>query len=298
MSVPPAASSPPGRPRRLDASMTLLTEVMQRPLDPGYAAVAEARRAKGEGAAARRRRTAPLTVLLSVVAGAILVIGVMQLRVPRSEDTVGVLREEVTTRTTEVNDRASQVEAVRSEIVVLRDANLDAAGGDLLERVTTLGVLSGAEPVTGPGAVYTLDDADGVSDPLTGDPREGDDTDAGRVLDVDLQVVVNGLWAAGAEAIAVNGHRLTATSAIRSAGPAILVDFRPLAPPYVVEAIGDPATLQPRFARAFAGTYLDSLQQNHDVRVSITGAGELALAGGDALTLRYATPAGPLEDDT
>ena len=48
------------------------------------------------------------------------------------------------------------------------------------------------------------------------------------MLDRDLQVIVNGLWAAGAEAIAVNGQRLTACSAIRSAGEAILVDFRPL----------------------------------------------------------------------
>ncbi len=283
--------------RRPDASMTLLTEVMQRPLDPGYAAVAEARRARGEGAAQRRRRTAPLTVLLSLVAGAILVIGVMELRVPRSEDTTGVLRDEVTTRTTEVNDRAAQVESLRGEIIGLRDARLADAGGDVLAQATTLGVLAGAEPVHGPGAVYTLDDAVGVSDPLTGDPREGDETDPGRVLDVDLQVVVNSLWASGAEAISVNDHRLTSTSAIRSAGPAILVDFRPLAPPYVVEAIGDPATLQARFARSFAGTYLESLQQNHGVRVSISGAGNLTLDGGDALTLQYATPAGPLEDD-
>ena len=59
--------------------------------------------------------------------------------------------------------------------------------------------------------------------------------------------MVNGLWAAGAEAVAVNGQRLTALSAIRSAGDAILVDYRPLTRPYVVVAIGDPRTLQSRF---------------------------------------------------
>ena len=51
---------------------------------------------------------------------------------------------------------------------------------------------------------------------------------------------MNGLWSVGAEAIAVNGQRLTAQSAIRSAAGAILVNYRPLKPPYRVEAIGPP----------------------------------------------------------
>ena len=62
--------------------------------------------------------------------------------------------------------------------------------------------------------------------------------DVSRVLDVDLQSVVNALWAAGAEAIAINGQRLTATSTIRAAGDAVLVDYRPVTSPYEVAAIG------------------------------------------------------------
>jgi uncharacterized protein YlxW (UPF0749 family) len=69
----------------------------------------------------------------------------------------------------------------------------------------------------------------------------------GRVRDADLQDVVNGLWAAGAEAVAVDGQRLTALSAIRSAGESVLVDLRPLSPPYTVEAVGDPAALEVGF---------------------------------------------------
>ena len=66
------------------------------------------------------------------------------------------------------------------------------------------------------------------------DPRDDRASDTGRVLDRDLQVMVNALWAAGAEAIAINGQRLTARSAIRYAGEAILLDFRPLVPPNVM----------------------------------------------------------------
>ena len=61
--------------------------------------------------------------------------------------------------------------------------------------------------------------------------------------DDDLQLVVNALWAAGAEAISINGQRLGPTTAIRFAGEAVLVDFRPVTNPYEISAIGDPDTL-------------------------------------------------------
>ena len=86
------------------------------------------------------------------------------------------------------------------------------------------------------------------------------------MLDRDLQTVVNGLWAAGAEAVAVNGQRLTALSAIRSAGDAILVDYRPLTRPYVVTAIGDPATLQAAVRRGARRPALRTLQQTYGIR--------------------------------
>ena len=58
----------------------------------------------------------------------------------------------------------------------------------------------------------------------------------------------------------INGQRLTATSAIRFAGEAILVNYRPLVPPYAVTAIGDPASLPTRFAQGPGGTYVSTLK--------------------------------------
>ena len=58
--------------------------------------------------------------------------------------------------------------------------------------------------------------------------------------------LVNRLWIAGAEAIAIDGHRLTSLTAIRFAGEAITVDYVSLTPPYEVTAIGDPDTLPAR----------------------------------------------------
>jgi uncharacterized protein YlxW (UPF0749 family) len=59
-----------------------------------------------------------------------------------------------------------------------------------------------------------------------------------RIHDADLQLVVNGLFGAGAEAVAINGNRVVVTTPIRAAGDTIVVNFRPVSPPYVVTAIG------------------------------------------------------------
>ena len=54
--------------------------------------------------------------------------------------------------------------------------------------------------------------------PHRGRRRAPGESEQEIVLDTDLQRLVNGLWAAGAEAIAINGHRLTNLTAIRHGG--------------------------------------------------------------------------------
>ena len=102
---------------------------------------------------------------------------------------------------------------------------------------------SGA-PRPGPGVMITVDDAPSAN-------RDARD----RVLDTDLQMLANGLWKAGAEAIDINGHRLSNLTAIRSAGDAITVDYRSLTRPYEVHAIGDPRTLEARFVESSKGAH-------------------------------------------
>lgn len=64
------------------------------------------------------------------------------------------------------------------------------------------------------------------------------------VHDDDIRLLVNELRAGGAEAIAINGERITATSEIRCVGPTILVNLNRLTPPYVVDCVGDRDQLQ------------------------------------------------------
>ena len=75
----------------------------------------------------------------------------------------------------------------------------------------------------------------------------GATTARNEVLDTDLQRLVNGLWEAGAEAISLNGQRLTNLSTIRQAGGAITTNGRSLRPPYVLSVIGDKDTLPATF---------------------------------------------------
>lgn len=131
-----------------------------------------------------------------------------------------------------------------------------------------LGVASGETAVHGPGVVVTADNA--------GDAVPGA---GGIILDTDLQALVNGLWAAGAEAIAINGHRLSTMTAIRFAGQAITVDYRSLTPPYIVAAIGDPNTLPARFLETAGGQVWLGLRANFGIRFRTRTAERLELPG-------------------
>jgi uncharacterized protein YlxW (UPF0749 family) len=287
--------SPPARPP--DASMTLLTQVMTRPLDPGYAAAATRRRERGEPPS-RGARGRSLLVL--VTAGAIgLMLGTSWWQTHRSTPLGTSARRALINEIDRQDLAAGDLQRRNADLFALLDATrarqleLQAQGG-LAEEVANLGLATGALETTGPGIVVTLDDAPSARAPADNAPgRVGSGTaDDGRVLDRDLQLVVNGLWFAGAEAVSINGQRLTAMSAIRSAGAAILVDYRPLSPPYQVAAIGDPARLQPRFSSGPGGQDVQYLKDNYGVRVSISSSGSLRLPASAGLTTRRARATG------
>ncbi|RMI30250.1 DUF881 domain-containing protein, partial [Actinomadura harenae] len=145
-----------------------------------------------------------------------------------------------------------------------------------------------ARPATGQALVVTLDDA----------PRDGgSDTaaDDGRVYDQDLQILVNGLWAAGSTAVAINGLRLTPTTAIRTAGEAVLVDYRPLTGPYEVTALGSAGRLRAAFTGSAADLRLTALRDRYGLRYGMRTEGSARLAAAAPSAPRYARPAGERE---
>jgi uncharacterized protein YlxW (UPF0749 family) len=283
---------PPRAPRRVDASMSLLTEIVQHPLDPEYAAVA-ARHQGGEGRPSGPATRAVMMVVLAAI-GLLTVAGVLALRAPSTGQTSA--RTALLQRIQAETAAADRLQATNSSLRLSNDraqANVLRLGSQsrLADQIQLLGVLSGSLAVQGPGLLISIDDAATSSPTTDADAHQQGAADQGRVQDRDLQTVVNGLWAAGAEAISINGQRLTALSAIRSAGQAILVDFRPLSPPYVISVIGDPDPMQALFANGSGGRYLRSLSDNFQIPSTINRATSLSLPASSGLTLHEAVPA-------
>ena len=108
------------------------------------------------------------------------------------------------------------------------------------------------------------------------------------MLAKDLQYVTNALWESGAEAVSINGKRLTSTSAIRFAGSALVVDYRPLTRPYVITALGDPKRFPAAFADGAGGTYLSTLRSTFGIRVDTEVSDDLTVPAAVGLTTRYA----------
>jgi uncharacterized protein YlxW (UPF0749 family) len=161
----------------------------------------------------------------------------------------------------------AQDNLLNAEAAILAGTSL---GDQARSRLDRLRIATGQTEVLGNGVTVTIDDA--PLDPLV------TDTPPGRVIDRDLQMIVNGLWQAGATDIAINGRRITPTSAIRAAGEAILVNYRPMSPPYVVSAIGpDADRLAGRFRDNPAGLLLEELEAKYGVIWELQRVGNISL---------------------
>ncbi|PHQ52041.1 hypothetical protein BLA24_09825 [Streptomyces cinnamoneus] len=280
-----STSSPPPRP---DASMSLLTNVMDHSLDDGYAEAA-ARRAEGDKGLPGTLRAKLGVAGALLLAAVVVTLGAAQARI--SAPTLAKERQQLIGR---IEAETSAADTLQKNVDTLRDSvgnkqrdALRKHGGDKAELVS---LLAGATTVHGPGIKLVVDDAKQAKSG-SGGPRENTGfSDTGRVRDRDMQRIVNGLWQSGAEAISVNGQRLTALSAIRAAGDAILVDNKPLVPPYTVLAIGDGQRLSTAFQDSADGQYLHVLQQNYGVRASISAQDEVRLPPAPSLIVRTAKP--------
>lgn len=269
--------------------MSLLNNVMAHSLDEGYAEASARRRADGS-AGLPRTLTSKLGLAAGLVVAALVVtLGAAEARI--SAPVVAKEREELIDRIeaeTEAADTLeSDVEELRSDVSERQRKALEEHGGDQGQLVA---LLAGATPVEGPGVELVVDDAKDT-DQGGGGPRESSGfADTGRVRDRDMQRVVNGLWESGAEAIAINGQRLTALSAIRAAGDAILVDNRPLVPPYTVLAAGDGKKLANAFEDSADGQYLQALKESFDIRTRISEQAKVRLPAAPSLIVRTAEP--------
>ena len=132
-----------------------------------------------------------------------------------------------------------RLEELRGEVAAAEQSVRAAGAPALNARLQQVEAATGLTGLEGPGVRVTFADAEGTCS--TG--REEDC----RIQDVDLQLATNTLWGLGAEGVAINGERIIATTAIRSAGASVLINYRVLTSPYLIEAVGDPDLLSDEF---------------------------------------------------
>jgi uncharacterized protein YlxW (UPF0749 family) len=259
------------------STMGLLDYLTAHALDEDYA-YASQRRPAPTGRS-RRRRIGPVGAAALVAFGLLVVVAGAQTSQSAANDARNrdSLAAQVSAQRERLSAERERIAALQVETALLQELQLagDDSAQQLQQRVERLGVLTGSLAVRGPGVEVVADDA------------PNSDSDRTRVLDTDLQRLVNGFWAAGAEAISINGQRLTNLSTIRLAGDAITVNARSLRPPYTLRVIGDPDTLPARFAETSSGQAWLDLQQSVRLQLTISPREELDLPA-SRTTLRFA----------
>lgn len=185
---------------------------------------------------------------------------------------------QITERKAALNDVTATIKAAQAEINSLESglSSNQQLSASTRNRLGRWGTEAGVSAVTGSGVEVVVDNA-----PKSAGAR-------GVVQDRDLQQLVNGLWQAGAEAIAINGQRITSLTAIRTAGSAITVNYQSLTPPYVIDAIGNAATLPAQFSRTDSGAAWLDLQQQLGMVFSMTTKSQVTLAAATLPGLRFA----------
>ncbi len=152
---------------------------------------------------------------------------------------------------TAYNQMLSQrIQEVQKQVISLQNQTLAQGGGvaDLERQLHAVKVLAGTVPVAGPGVEVMIDDG----------KMSSNEQEQFITHDWDLRSVVNELFLAGADAVAVNDARITSTTGIFCIGPVVRVGNMRLGPPFIIRAIGDPKVLAA--ALNFPGGVLDALR--------------------------------------
>lgn len=259
----------------------LLTLVTERSLDEDYAHVA-AKRSVTPGSQSGRRHSWGVILVLALGAALATVAAIQT-----SQDAdVAELGRAALIR--EAQSGRQSIEDLQRQIATLSEERQLAAteAEELLENTNELDarrrrleLATGHVAVSGPGVRIQLDSAPNA------DPND-------EVRDADLARLVDGLWVAGADAIAINGERLFGLGGIRNTNRAVHVNGRPLTAPYVIEAIGDTDTLQARLLESSAGLDFFSVAQALEFEYVAQNVQELRLPAARWRALRRTEPLG------
>jgi uncharacterized protein YlxW (UPF0749 family) len=247
----------------------LLEQIADTALDDDYYVVRA-----GDYAQSREFNT-PLTALVLAAFALLVTMAALQTRNdrPATERERSTLISDVAARKKLQVNREATAERLRNEV-----ADLSASVDRFDPAYEGLRLEAGDLAASGPGITV-------VASPSTQGNRDG------AISDDDLQILVNGLWYAGAEAVSINGQRVGTLTGIHYANGAINVNFTNIAPPYNVVAIGQSDTLLQRFENNPAGHYWAARQKDAAVQFGVTPSSDLSVPAvpKKRMTIRHAT---------
>lgn len=187
--------------------------------------------------------------------------------IPAREEAVAAQEEQLAALQAQVQALTDQAASRDGDVAAARDA---AQAGELS---------AGLGALTGPGVQITLDDAPRRPDgSLPLDARPDDVV----IHQSDVQAVVNAVWAAGADGVAIMGQRLVATSAVRCVGNVLLLHGRTWSPPFVVTAIGDVDAIRAQLAVSPQVQVFQQAVEDFGLGFAVEQRGELTMPAYDS----------------
>jgi uncharacterized protein YlxW (UPF0749 family) len=263
-------------------TVPLLSLITQRSLDADYEHVAARKRAAGQSSSAHPvpRRTAAIVL---VVFGLLVTVAAVQTSrdAAANDASRSGLIEQIGQRRASVADLQKRLASEQARVLADQRA-VTSLGTEVAAekaKVSRLAARAGYGAISGPGVKVTVTSA------------PGSDT-AHLVRDSDLTLLTDALWTAGAQAISVNGQRLTVLSSFRNVGAGILVNNQPVNPPYVFDVLGDPATLPAKLLSGSVGARWYALANSLGFRFEVQDAGTVSLPAAPPPRLRSARIAG------
>jgi uncharacterized protein YlxW (UPF0749 family) len=272
---------------------SLLRSLLSEHLDPGYAAAAERRTA---GAPPRRAANLGWQLVAGLLVASVFAAAAAQAQSvePATQETRQVLAAGVANGQKATNEAAAHRDALAGQVESDRRSRLvgDERGRQLLAGLDAAEFAAAATAVHGPGLTVSVteptaarDLSDVTKQRVAGSPQV--------ILDRDLQLVVNSLWASGAEAVAVGGVRIGPNVTVRQAGGGLLVDNQPISNPYVVLAIGPPHGMHDAFDESPGLHRLRLLESSYGVVVNVEETDDLRLPASSARDVNFAKQIGP-----
>jgi uncharacterized protein YlxW (UPF0749 family) len=268
--------------------MPLLDRIVRESLDEDYQVVAARKSRERPRSSAAQRPPSPgsgrprqVAAAVMAVFGVLVAIAAIQTsrNAPEANASMASLVEQAQERREGLADLQAELDKLRTSTNALRGDVAQAQADEQAQaaRITRLEARTGVGAVRGPGLRISVDDA-----------PDGDVSQ--QVRDSDLATLVDGLWDAGAEAISVNGKRLTNLTAFDNVGPAIDIAGTPLVRPSTLLVIGNPDTLQADLLDTTMGQRWFTLVQSLGFDYAVKPADSLSLPAARPHRLRVVRP--------